>query len=404
MTVDLEVVKERMPIYCNGLVAASTRREAMDLYLHEMLPPDYQRRMTFASQAANAKNHVCDYVSLISHDWNSSSSSNHQGSKKNSDIVDDDAMVDIILVDSGNCDEEKVTVGSSSMLKTIFSNYAENKQVSLRSLRFSYGDRNLFLTEVGQKSLSDYGMKNLDKIHISNITRPKQDSITSAKSSKENDGKSSKSPEITTKIIRRGKKKFTRSSSVPEIDDCDRFKICHSRALSYLFEEAEPKLKEIRQRLNSLNIQNTQPKKRSFNRRHSIAVQPIDNPITDGLGGKAGKVCFFLQVGAVDNLHKTTKPIVYAKRNSNSQVPDPIFIDLHGYTKEEATKELDVCLPQWVDTAMGGAYPWVLPVTVVCGGGNQILSESVDKWVRKNDRVSNAPKQYPKCRRRASIH
>jgi hypothetical protein len=37
-------------------------------------------------------------------------------------------------------------------------------------------------------------------------------------------------------------------------------------------------------------------------------------------------------------------------------------------------------------------YPFVQPALLVCGCGNQILSETVQEWIRADDTVANAPK------------
>jgi hypothetical protein len=46
-----------------------------------------------------------------------------------------------------------------------------------------------------------------------------------------------------------------------------------------------------------------------------------------------------------------------------------------------------------MDAAMKGEYPWVIPAVIVCGGGNQILSETVEAWIREKKNVANAPKR-----------
>ena len=57
-----------------------------------------------------------------------------------------------------------------------------------------------------------------------------------------------------------------------------------------------------------------------------------------------------------------------------------------------------VCLCVWLVGWLVGwlfgrlVYPFVLPDTIVCGCGNQVLSKTVQEWIRSNDRVSNAPK------------
>ena len=41
---------------------------------------------------------------------------------------------------------------------------------------------------------------------------------------------------------------------------------------------------------------------------------------------------------------------------------------------------------------MKGAYPWVIPVDIVCGGDVQVLSEAVKGWIQSNRQVANRPK------------
>ena len=111
------------------------------------------------------------------------------------------------------------------------------------------------------------------------------------------------------------------------------------------------------------------------------------NPNTFGLGGKAGKSSYTVNVGQVDSLYKSSK------RNSvNSKASKQrICFDLHGCTQDQAGERLDEALIDWVDTAMKGQYPWVIPVDIVCGGGNQILSETVETWIKSKTNVANAP-------------
>jgi hypothetical protein len=67
-------------------------------------------------------------------------------------------------------------------------------------------------------------------------------------------------------------------------------------------------------------------------------------------------------------------------------------LDLHGLTREEALVKLEESLKVWVDTALKGSYPFVIPAMIVCGGGNQILSEIVQKWIKSKNNICNAPK------------
>ena len=155
--------------------------------------------------------------------------------------------------------------------------------------------------------------------------------------------------------------------------------------MSRVFEELNPLLKDIRIRLHDLNLHKASPKARkpSSKKKSQSQAASIAMPTEDYVGGKAGKIAYPVMVGEVMNLYKTFK---YSNKN-------PITIDLHGFTKDEALKKLDESLSGWVDTAMGGEYPWVIPVDVICGGGGQILSEAVKDWIRSNRQVANRPKR-----------
>jgi DNA-nicking Smr family endonuclease len=67
-------------------------------------------------------------------------------------------------------------------------------------------------------------------------------------------------------------------------------------------------------------------------------------------------------------------------------------IDLHGCSPEEATTRLDAGLKDGNELAMLGSYPFVHLVTVVFGGGGQVLRDEVEKWASRNQNVCNAPK------------
>ena len=112
----------------------------------------------------------------------------------------------------------------------------------------------------------------------------------------------------------------------------------------------------------------------------------------DGIGGKAGKTSFVVQVGEVNNLYKSSKLLIHHGNALKELRPIVVDLHLHGLTRDQALSKLDECLPEWTDIAMKGIYPFVQPAVIVCGGGNQILSESIEHWIRQNDKVSKAPK------------
>ena len=164
--------------------------------------------------------------------------------------------------------------------------------------------------------------------------------------------------------------------------------------MTKLHEEAQSQFKDIRQHLNNLTLERTGPKDKSSSKRgtksDAAAAMPqiiVNNPQTDGLGGKAGKAQYLVQVGEVSNLYKSSK-----QRANSFATLKTVTIDLHGLTKQQAIETLDEHLPKWNDSAMSGFYPFVIPVEIICGCGNQILSEVVEQWIRSKENVSNAPK------------
>lgn len=174
-------------------------------------------------------------------------------------------------------------------------------------------------------------------------------------------------------------------------------KEAHSLLLSKIFEEAEPKLNAIRQMLNDLALDRQDPKDRSTpsKKKQVTGNQEVFNTSDVGLGGKAGKTSFTVNVGQVENLYISSKRKSIHSRSSLSSQSS--FIDLHGCSRDEAIERLDSSLIDWVDTAMKGEYPWVIPATIICGGGNQIISETVETWIKGKKNVANAPRGHLLC-------
>ena len=396
--------KQALPFFHDGLFACSSR-DNMSAFLRTKLTP------TFVAQTSQAKRQAQNYVDYISSSWGSEQQQQQQSQMQQSqqggtekDPTSNSQEIEVILIDSDTDERKSLKIGSTSTLKALFNKYAEERGVSLRSLRFSYDDKNLFLSSLGSKTPNDLGIKDSDWIMV---TEQKQEGSSSSSNgntkSKANRRGSNSSPGNNglsrRKSIDDGKPRGNRRASwtgCPIDTSSQEFlKLKHSRKLTLLFEEAEPIFTKIRQELNDLSIQRCKPKSRRLSTtttsRPDLVMEPKDTPGTDGLGGKAGKVCFHVNVGQVENLYKTSKSIVTLLSSSRStKLPS---LDLHGYTKQEALSKLEECLPEWKDTAMKGEYPFVLPVTIVCGGGAQILSETVERWIKEKDGVANAPKK-----------
>ena len=163
----------------------------------------------------------------------------------------------------------------------------------------------------------------------------------------------------------------------------------HSRAVGPVLDELRPKLKLIRQRLNDLTLQKDLPKKRQSAKTCQGNENVSDNilvPTNTSFDGKAGKSIYHILVGEPNNLYNT------GQFNLKTKGQRVIVLDLHGCSRYKALGVLRKRLPAWVEDAMKGDYPFVIKVDIICGCGNQVLSELVAQFIRDNDQVANRPK------------
>lgn len=303
---------------------------------------------------------------------------------------DDEYKISIRLHDEESNDVRTMKIGFTSTLKTLFNEYAEERGLSLRAFRFSYEGRTLFLSSVGNKTPEQMGM-NEGSVFVVTYTNGLSEEPTKSTSSP-------KGKHCTSKKKGSKNKNKRRIKTIISTKTEEQMKVDHSKALTILFREAEDTFKEIRQRLNSLTLERTQPKSRSSRQRSQVShplQDPTFNVTSESLGGKAGKTHYLVHIGDVNNLYKTTKPSSVHSRNPQ---PQSLSLDLHGLTKNEAESALNTNLPKWNETAHSSSYPFVILVEIVCGGGSQVLSEVVERWIRVNENVANAPKSVL-CRR-----
>lgn len=68
-------------------------------------------------------------------------------------------------------------------------------------------------------------------------------------------------------------------------------------------------------------------------------------------------------------------------------------LDLDGKNREQALTALNEHLPSWIETAMVMEDPFVIHVEIICGKGSQALCEEVERWIKREKNVSNAPKK-----------
>lgn len=258
-------------------------------------------------------------------------------------------------------------------------------------LRVIHQGRMLFHSTSGKKTLLQLGVKENDEIVVGGGEQQSPTWTIGTNRSKQhveeddNDG-TLRSARVLNNGTNNNKKKVrgckkkkmkqTLPTTPPRVSYeqlMEKYRQEHSQAMTPVLEQLGPKLKDIRNELNALKLRKSAPKvrKSKTTNKNGIEQSSIPSPADDAtLGGKAGKTSYPILVGEESNLYKTVKSLA-----SKS----PIVIDLHGNTREEASERLGERLPSWIDTAMKGEYPWVIPVDIICGGGNQILAEVVQK-------------------------
>ena len=172
----------------------------------------------------------------------------------------------------------------------------------------------------------------------------------------------------------------------------EQLKEAHSKMMEDVLYQMRPKLNKIRKGLDSLTLELQVPKQRKASHEARSACKENDCNFVDRVsttGGKAGKTAYPILVGQLTNLYISSKKGRTARLSLSK-----VSLDLHGLSKKKALEKLNKSLPQWVDIAMKGAHPFVIPVDIVCGGGSQELSEVVATWIRSEKQVANRPKGY----------
>ncbi|KAL7547142.1 hypothetical protein ACHAWF_010456 [Thalassiosira exigua] len=390
MKIKDEKSPSELPFYYQGVQAVKNQMSTA-CYLKSVLPLKYQKMMGFDRPSQHAPG--MGYVNLISKDWNGKSNSNP---KQMAGDDDDARTITVVLSSDDGAAEYRKSMEMGATLKSLFNAYADDCGVSLRKLRFSHNGSTLFLSSIGQKSPKDLGMTDMDVIVVSgnNVIKPEEnDPARQSKPQTEPQKKRPKSP--STGKGKRGKKAPAAQKQRYLLESNEaRDKVSHSNRLSRVFEEMQPKLKIIRQQLNDLTLdrrssKNKRPSARSEATKETPGASFDPSPV--GVGGKAGRTSFLVNVGKVENLYLTSKR---TSRGARAAKPRCAManVDLHGCTKEAALERLEASLTEWLDAAMHGNYPWVIPANIVCGGGNQILLETVDAWIKATKNVANAPK------------
>ena len=275
-------------------------------------------------------------------------------------------------------------VAYKTELQEIFVTYANRSGKPLRSIRIKHNGERLFLSRAKKMTIGELGFENNDLLVASTVVTDQFEEAASTKPSKMN-------PTVTSnnkKIQRCSPQQRSPWAGIVENTGSEEYhRKRHSEKMGLVFEEAQPKLAEIRKKLNDLNIKRNKPKEKSKEvaKLHETKQPDDSDAIMAELGSKAGRSSFVVNVGEVTNLYKTSK---YFK---HKPIQPTIILDLHGHSTEHALAILNENLSSWIAKAMGGAYPFVIQVEIVCGKGNQVLSEVVERWIKCQKQVANAP-------------
>ncbi|KAL3769625.1 hypothetical protein ACHAW5_008506 [Stephanodiscus triporus] len=311
--------------------------------------------------------------------------------------VEDSDIVQIVFEENNNAtDDSRVIISTFSghPLKPLVKLYAKKRGVSVKSLQFSYKGKMIFMTDVMNKYLNTIGMQDHDVIMVHHESDSNKE-IMVDNSNRQLQRKTKKKKK--SKVVRNNESKLNKEKvkqdkpAIPSIED---YKRQHSMILSKLHNEVQLRLKDIRMRLNALDLERQPPKSKNKGIKKSAHAKegPDDQMLLpeSSLGGKAGKAYFVVQVGEVQNLYKTTKTSALTSLlHGQSCLPT---LDLHGCTRMEAIVKLNESLKVWVDSAMRGYDPFVITAVIVCGCGSQVLSETVQEWIKSSSQVRNAPK------------
>ena len=183
----------------------------------------------------------------------------------------------------------------------------------------------------------------------------------------------------------------TKSKQEQLVNDQITLREAHSKSMELVLNELRPLLKIRRDKIASYYLQKAPPKvKRSIKTptKSDTHLMTISSNVPL-IGGKAGKSVYPVLVGEVANLYKSSKKKFRSLSTSQNRI---ITLDLHACSRYKALGVLRKHLPKWIDAAMKGDHPFVIPVDIVCGGGNQVLSELVAQFIRDNPQIANRPR------------
>jgi hypothetical protein len=136
----------------------------LQLFLERSTPLEYCNLNTFGIE-----NNMNDIVSCVSNNWQEGKGMASNGRLGLSRA--DTRVICIVLMDEYTEEKVKIEIGRLAALKSMFNNYAEAVEMSLRSLCFSYKGTALFLSLAKNMTPDQLDMNDLDTIMVTNMDR-----------------------------------------------------------------------------------------------------------------------------------------------------------------------------------------------------------------------------------------
>lgn len=275
-------------------------------HIQKYLPSDYAEIVNRFSKLSS-NDHLVDCIGQTSDDWNETSSASRSSKhthRHRSLSTNCGTQIKLILMDNdaeGEQQRHSFDIGSSTTLKALFNQYADLRGISLQSLRFSYSGKSLFLSSAGHKTPDELGMHNQDVIMVygtnaSTSSNSKSQEPTCYKGFHQQQppySNKSNAKKLSNKKVKSKKKKLQQQQHHHHVMEpaktLQEYKLHHSKQLNKVYREVQPAFKLIKQHLNNLVIERSEPKVKSkcprmSTNRHFLTLTALINHSNEDIG------------------------------------------------------------------------------------------------------------------------
>jgi hypothetical protein len=181
-------------------------------------------------------------------------------------------------------------VGPDETLKTMFNTFCTHQRgVTLRSLKLIYRDKMVFPSNMKHKTPKQLGMVKGQENNVFVYVESNEAQIDSASVRPQVKQQRCETIQRRKRVGSASKVKKERIKKDEPAASIEDYKRLHSMILTRLHEEVQPRLSDIRTKLNALDLQRQPPKSRSICSKKCMKEVPNDQTLPgDGISGKAG--------------------------------------------------------------------------------------------------------------------